>query len=158
MATNYPAGLDDFANYVDGVTVMESAVLNDMQLAIEALQAKVGIDSSAVAASHDYKLAYPIERGWLPNIMAGGNDSDGTVTFPNGLIWKWGKEPGGLQTVTVTFAAAFPNACFQAFAQEGNTGNRYGNVSTHTLIAASFKIYSYGGAQVTTYRWFAVGR
>ena len=57
MATSFPTGLDDFTNYIDGTTVMEAATLNDMQFAIEALQAKVGIDSSAVSASHDYKLA-----------------------------------------------------------------------------------------------------
>lgn len=57
MATNFPISLDDFANYVDGTTIMESAVLNDMQFAIEALQAKAGIDSSAVTSSHDYKIA-----------------------------------------------------------------------------------------------------
>lgn len=57
MATNFPTGLDDFANYVDGTTIMEAALLNDMQFAIEALQAKVGIDNSGVSSSHDYKLA-----------------------------------------------------------------------------------------------------
>ena len=56
MATNFPAGLDDFANYVDGETILEAATLNDMQFAIEALQAKVGIDGSAVSSSHDYIL------------------------------------------------------------------------------------------------------
>ena len=41
MATSFPTGLDDFANYVDGTTVMEAATLNDMQFAIEALQAMI---------------------------------------------------------------------------------------------------------------------
>jgi len=41
MATNFPGALDDFANYVDGTTIIEAATLNDMQFAIEALQAKV---------------------------------------------------------------------------------------------------------------------
>ena len=56
MATNFPTGLDDFANYVDGDTIFEAALLNDMQFAIEALQAKVGITNSVVTASHDYKI------------------------------------------------------------------------------------------------------
>jgi len=56
MATNFPTGLDDFTNYVDGTTIMEANTLNNMQFAIEALEAKVGIDSSAVVPSHDYKI------------------------------------------------------------------------------------------------------
>ena len=56
MATSFPAGLDNFTDYVDGTTVMEAATLNDMQKAIEALEAKVGITDSAVASSHDYKI------------------------------------------------------------------------------------------------------
>ena len=56
MAINFPTDLDDFENYVDGTTIMEAATLNDMQFAIETLQAKVGIDGSVVPTSHDYKL------------------------------------------------------------------------------------------------------
>ena len=55
MPTNFPTGLDDFANYVDGTTILEAATLNNMQFGIEALQAKVGINNSAVSSSHDYK-------------------------------------------------------------------------------------------------------
>ena len=59
MATNFPTSLDSLSNPTatdkqnnpDHAT--QHANAND---AIEALQAKVGIDSSAVVASHDYKL------------------------------------------------------------------------------------------------------
>lgn len=57
MATNYPVALDDFTNYIDSTTIMEAATLNNMQFAIEALQAKVGINSSIITSSHDFKLA-----------------------------------------------------------------------------------------------------
>ena len=56
MATNFPAALDDFINYVDGKTIFEALTLNDMQFAIEALQAKVGVDGSGIPTSHDYKI------------------------------------------------------------------------------------------------------
>lgn len=57
MATNFPVALDDFINYIDGTTIMEATTLNNMQFAIEALEAKVGINSSVVTLSHDFKLA-----------------------------------------------------------------------------------------------------
>lgn len=80
MATNFPAGLDDFTNYVDGTTIMEAATLNDMQWGIEAVQAKVGIDSSAVPASHDYKLAH---QGIVQVVNTQtGAKSSGSTTIP----------------------------------------------------------------------------
>ena len=56
MATNFPTSIDDFTDYVDGTTILEAVTLNNMQKAIEALEAKVGIDDSVVTASHDYKI------------------------------------------------------------------------------------------------------
>lgn len=60
MATNYPTSLDTLTNPIstDSMSVVshanQHANAND---AIEALQAKVGINSSAVTTSHDYKLS-----------------------------------------------------------------------------------------------------
>jgi len=59
MATNFPASLDTLTNPSATDTLdspphdEQHADAND---AIEALQAKVGVDSSAVATSHDYKI------------------------------------------------------------------------------------------------------
>jgi hypothetical protein len=60
MATSFPSGLDSFTNPT-AVDTLDSpphdtqhANAND---AIEALQAKVGVNSSAVTTSHDYKIA-----------------------------------------------------------------------------------------------------
>ena len=102
MATNFPTSLDDFANYVDGTTIMEAATLNDMQFAIEALEAKVGKDSSAVISSHDYKLA-----NLMTPVTYAGEES---VTLPNGMIIKTGRMSGlsGTASGTVTFDTAFP--------------------------------------------------
>ena len=57
MATNYPGSLDTYPALVDGVDILEGADQNNVRDAIEALQAKVGVNSSAVSSSHDYKLA-----------------------------------------------------------------------------------------------------
>lgn len=60
MATNFPTSLDTLTNPTSGQSLnspshaSQHANAND---AIEALQAKVGADSSAVNTSHDYKLS-----------------------------------------------------------------------------------------------------
>ena len=59
MATSFPSGLDSFTNPT-AVDTLDSPPHDtqhaDANDAIEALQAKVGVDSSAVATSHDYKI------------------------------------------------------------------------------------------------------
>ena len=62
MASNFPASLDTFTNpsstdAMDSVSVPHASQHSDLNDAVEALQAKVGADSSGVASSHDYKIA-----------------------------------------------------------------------------------------------------
>ena len=53
----FPTTLDtDFGTLVDNVTDVEASNVNDLRRAVEGLEAKVGINSSAVAASLDYKV------------------------------------------------------------------------------------------------------
>lgn len=92
-----------------------------------------------------------------PTTMSGASDSTGTVTFPNGFIRKWGKETRTGTNTTVTFATAFPNACFQAFACGGKAATQGAETQTHTITAASFKIYT-TSASASPMRWFAIGR
>lgn len=60
MATSFPGGIDAFTNPTATDTLdspdhaAQHANVND---AVEALEAKVGIDGSAVTTSHDYKLS-----------------------------------------------------------------------------------------------------
>lgn len=61
MATNFPSSLDVFTNPTS-TSSMSGALSHagqhsDVNDAVEALQAKVGADSSAVTSSHDYKIA-----------------------------------------------------------------------------------------------------
>jgi len=87
MASNFPTSLDDFTNYVDGTTVMEAAILNNMQAAIEAIEAKVGITDSAVTASHDYQLAHlPAFGDWI------SKDSGGSVALAKNEVYKVGSD------------------------------------------------------------------
>lgn len=60
MATNYPTSLDTLTNptSADKVDTVDHAAQHaNSNDAIEALEAKVGADSSAVTTSHDYKLS-----------------------------------------------------------------------------------------------------
>jgi len=61
MATNFPSSLDSFTNpsstdAMDSVSVPHATQHSDLNDAVEALQAKVGADSSVVTNSHDYKI------------------------------------------------------------------------------------------------------
>src|SRR4030042_6649951 len=69
MATLYPTSLDSYSTKSAGDTISE-AHINDPQDAIEALETKVGIDSSAVSTSHDYKLT--VQNSWTDNTSSNG--------------------------------------------------------------------------------------
>lgn len=56
MATNFPGALDTYSTLVDNTDTVVAAHPNDRGDAIEQLEIKVGVDSSAVVATHDYKL------------------------------------------------------------------------------------------------------
>ena len=84
MSTNFPTSLDSLTNPTGSDTMngvshsSQHANLND---AVEALQAKVGINGSAVTTSHDYKLAALSSTSDVEhNSMAVG---DGTSTAPS---------------------------------------------------------------------------
>ena len=62
MGSNFPSSLDTFTNpsstdAMDSVSVPHATQHSDLNDAVEALQAKVGADSSGVTSSHDYKIA-----------------------------------------------------------------------------------------------------
>ena len=60
MASNFPTSLDNFTNPTSTDTLdspPHDVQHSDANDAIESLQAKVGIDSSAVTTSHDYKIS-----------------------------------------------------------------------------------------------------
>lgn len=66
---NFPTSLDSFADEEDGVSYPTASDMNTIYDAIEKLEAKVGIDSSAVTTSHDYKIAHitpwPVDSVYL---------------------------------------------------------------------------------------------
>lgn len=54
---NFPSSLDTYVTRVAGDAIVEHHI-NNLQDAVEALEVKMGVDSSAVTTSHDYKLRY----------------------------------------------------------------------------------------------------
>ena len=88
MATNYPTNLDTLTNptATDKVSVVshadQHANAND---AIEALEAKVGADSSAVTTSHDYKLGGVTGSDKAASLTGTETLTNKTLTSPLGI-------------------------------------------------------------------------
>lgn len=79
MATNFPTSLDSYATLVDNSDDVLASHPNDRGDAIEALEAKVGVNSSAVTTSHDYKITN-LQTINLNILMDGGSS-----TLPTGI-------------------------------------------------------------------------
>jgi len=89
MATNFPAGLDSLTNPLGTDTLAspshssQHANAND---AIEALQAKVGVDNSAVTTSIDYRIEQ-LENATPPeSVPTGALTAYGGATAPTGWL------------------------------------------------------------------------
>lgn len=101
MATTFPTTIDDFTNITDPtVTTLQTEVggrthsefHNDYNDAIEAIEAKIGADGSAVTSSHTYKIA-TLETADAQNVKLTGNQTiagnktfSGTVTFSGSVV------------------------------------------------------------------------
>jgi len=55
--STFPTTLDTYADIDCSTTTQPKDVINALQDAVELVEAKVGVDSSAVTSSHDYKLS-----------------------------------------------------------------------------------------------------
>jgi hypothetical protein len=88
MTINYPTSLDNFTNpsasdTLDSPTAPHATQHSDLNDAVEALQAKVGADSSAVTTSHDYKIADHASRLTTLEALGDYTDYSGSITFTN---------------------------------------------------------------------------
>ena len=87
MATNFPGtSIDDFPTVVDNVDDVLAFHINNPSDAVEALEAKVGLNNSVVSSSHDYKLRnLPAQDGTtkVTNLNADQLDgSEGSAYWP----------------------------------------------------------------------------
>lgn len=73
MAINFPTSLDNFTNPtssdpMNSVTVPHATQHADLNDAVEALEAKVGVDGSAVATSLEYRVT-TLENAEIPDTI-----------------------------------------------------------------------------------------
>lgn len=114
MSTAFPSALDNFTNptasdYLDTVPhTAQHANIND---AVEALEAKVGITNSAVTSSLDYKISYLLESGVYFNVVTdggaiGNGSADDTAAFVAGMASAYNVivVPQGVYKVTAPIA------------------------------------------------------
>ena len=90
MATNFPASLDSLTNPTSSDSLnlpSHSAQHANVNDAVEALQAKVGADSSGVASSHDYKIAQleAISHGKILQVVS-TTKTDGFTTTSTSMV------------------------------------------------------------------------
>ncbi|KKM67873.1 hypothetical protein LCGC14_1466720 [marine sediment metagenome] len=138
------AGTNDLSTLPDGAEMASNAA----PVEDEAITNKKYVDDNEAATKYSV------------NPMTGDDDSDGTITFPNGMIQKWGKITiTTTEQKAVTFAAAFTTKCFQVIVSFGQTDT---NSSARSLTAYSisntgFTVRSNSGTN-TICRYFAIGR
>jgi hypothetical protein len=109
MTTSFPSSLDSFSNptSIDSLSnpshAGQHANVND---AVEALQAKVGVDGSAVSTSLDYKLrningstVTSLEESWNVSATAAGSTVDFDVVTSS--AWLYTTDATGNWTLNV---------------------------------------------------------
>lgn len=98
----------------------------------------------------------------LVSSTTGGNASNGSITFPNGIIAQWGYATIPVLTSTsVTFSVAFPNACFivlpSLYIATSNFATKVIVVNgSITRTAANLFVNSTGGGSVSV-SYLAIG-
>lgn len=80
-ATNFPTSLDSYSTKNSGDTISE-AHINNVQDAIEALETKIGKDSSAIATAIDYFLKH-VSGNFRIHVHAGGINDGANIPFAN---------------------------------------------------------------------------
>ena len=97
MATNFPTSLDTLTNPTSSDSLnspSHSAQHANVNDAVEALQAKVGIDSSADTSSLEYRIAQ-LEAAGSPIVKVEAFTSSGTWTVPAGVTYAIAHMTGG---------------------------------------------------------------
>ena len=107
--------------------------------------------ATALATSESIK-AYVDDSskdGFSPSTYTGGE----SVTFPNGLIMKWGISTLSGAVDTITFGTAFPNAVVNVI------GNKVGADTSSNLGVTSFSttVINVNPTSSGTYHWQAIG-
>ena len=159
MATNFPASLDTLTNPTSSDSLnspSHSAQHANSNDAIEALQAKVGVDSSAVTTSLDYRVGQ-LETGGggmtvsstAPSSPAEGDmwydDTSGRtyVYYDDGSSQQWvefGAPPSGIGKILQVVSTTKTDT-FSASVTGGTTSAITGLTATITPTSATSKVF-----------------
>ena len=148
MATNFPASLDALTNPTSSDSLSSpshSAQHANVNDAVEALQAKVGADSSAVTSSHDYKIAQlesdvsGLVTGKILQVVS----TTKTDTYANAS--------GGLVTgLTVTITPTSASSDIIVIADVAWSASATANISTVNLYDVTNSTVAFPAASGTT--------
>ena len=96
----------------------------------------------------------PVALGQFP-FSAGGNETNGYVKFPNGIILQWGflSTNGSSSGQTITYPITFPNAMIISSANDQRSGMNTGSLVNLSTSQGTL----YGGSSSGTYTATAVG-
>ncbi len=147
MAINFPTSLDVLTNPAAGDP--QNAPSHSSQHAnanniLEALEAKVGIDGSAVTTSHDYKLSGVTgsAKAVSDAVVTGGANPTGTIGLAavNGSALTFMRSDGA-PVIDLTAAFAFSNLSTTTIAKPAGTGTQTPSLTitgpAHTTLTAS---------------------
>jgi len=130
-STAFPAGLDSNA-VVDNTTEITSTIVNNLAVQIEALQAKVGIDSSTDEDSLDYKVS----RLWpVGSIYINATDDTNPATLLGFGTWTAfgvGKVMVGLDGEDADFDTAEETGGAKTMAHTHTTPDHTHTTADHT--------------------------
>lgn len=162
MAISFPTGLDSFTTRNSGDTISEDHV-NDLQDAVEALEAKVGVDTSAVTSSHDYLItnASSSDPGHKHTLANGATDVNATASEVNvaadltvnnffgaaRAVYFWEDTAPTGWTIDATAADC-------VLAVKGGTQDY--NVSGGTKAASSWTAFGLGDHAAHNHQWYDV--
>jgi len=136
----YPTSLDSFTTKIDNTDDVLSAHINATQTAIESIEAKLGIDSSAVATSIDYllKSASSTDPGHLHSkleyLAAAGNK-----------VWSYANTAWtGWTIVAVTDSVLAVKGGSNAYNVTGGQTAGTWTQPSHTLTYAEIPAHTHG--------------
>lgn len=132
--SNFPDSLDTFTDKTDNVDDVMAADINKLQDAVEALQGKVGIDSSAVVTSLEYilKNASSQNPGHKHNLAAGATDVTATADEVNKLAGVTGGTASANKALVLGASKDVDELAIGTM-----TGNVVGNVTGNADTATS---------------------
>ena len=160
MAISYPVSIDSLTNPISSNTLdnpSHAGQHSDINDAVEALEAKVGADSSAVTSSHDYKIdALETDVSTLESALPTG-DIVGT-TDTQTLTNKTLTNPKLNEDVAVTIKASELNGLLTGWIPAGETWT-YASATTITVPSGAASKYQKGDKiklTQTTVKYFYV--